>query len=139
MSYNLVQPGACFFLTGRDEDVGGRVCGSLVILERVRRAGGDGTYGGLGLGLNGDDESVADRIGDKFGGFFLTGRGRGVGGGVFGTLITLERVRRAGGDGTDGGLGLGLNGDDESIALRSGDKSDDEVGVPCLEDGLADF
>ena len=80
-----------------------------------------------------------DRIGDKFGGSFLTGRGRGVGGGVFGTLITLERVRRARGDGIGGGLGLGLNGDDEGVANRSGDECGDSIGVHSLGDRRADF
>ena len=70
--------------------------------------------------------------------FFLTGRGGGAGGGVFVTLVTLERVLKAGGDGTDGGLGLGLNEDNEGVACRSGDKGVDEIGVPCLDDGLAD-
>ena len=91
------------------------------------------------LGLTGNDEGIADRIGDEFGGFFLTGHGGGVGGGVFGTLVTLERVRRACGDGTDGGLGFGLNGDDESTADRIGDEFGDGIGVLSLGDGLADF
>ena len=77
-----------------------------------------GTDGELVLGLTGNDEGIADRIGDEFGGFFLTGHGGGVGGGVFSTLVTLERVRRAGSDGTDGGLGLGLNEDNEGVAGR---------------------
>ena len=90
------------------------------------------------LGLNGNDEGVADRIGDESGGFFLTGHGGGGSGGVFSTLVTLELVRRAGGDGTDGGLGLGLNVDDESIADRIGDEFGDGIGVFSLDNGLAD-
>jgi len=54
-------------------------------------------------------------------------------------LITLERVRRACGDGTDGGPGLGLNGDDEGVADRTGDDLGDGIGVLSLGDGLADF
>ena len=90
------------------------------------------------LGLTGNDEGIADRIGDEFGGFFLTGHGGFVGGGVFSTLVTLERVRIAGGDGTDGELGFSLNGDDENIADRTGDEFGDGIGELSPDDGLAD-
>ena len=50
----------------------------------------------------------------------------------------MERVLKAGGDGTDGGPGLGLNEDNEGVACRTGDEGVDEVGVLCLDDRLAD-
>ena len=90
------------------------------------------------FGLTGNDEGIADRIGDEFGGFFLTGHGGGVGGGVFSTLVILERVRIAGGDGTDGELGFSLNGDEENIADRIGDEFGKRIGVSSLDNGLAD-
>jgi len=49
--------------------------------------------------------------------FFLTGHGGGTGGGAFVILVTMERVLKAGGDGTDGGPGLGLNEDNEGVVL----------------------
>jgi len=52
-------------------------------------------------------------------------------------LVVLDLVLKAGGEGADGGLGLGLIGDDEGIVLRVGDNCGEDIGVLGLDGGLA--
>jgi len=118
--YHLVQPGACFFLTGRDDDVGGGFRGTLVVLDLVLKAGGEGADGGLGLDLIGDDETTVLRVGDTCGeDLGRVGDDCGEGIGVFG----LE------GGPANTGLRLTDAGDGVGTIVRVGPTANARVGI----------